>query len=93
MNKVKIENWSIVGKLGDNYQSPENKTVHLYGNVYGHPNHDDGNVVLTTAIMHADGREVITFNTKYFLGKIDEKYKKWYYENYNKDLNEDTPFN
>ncbi len=92
MNNAKLEDWAIVGIIRDPHQPPEQRSGHLFGRVYGHPNHEDGKSVITSVIMHADGREVITLNTKYHLGKAHKAFKKWYYDKYRKTLDEESPF-
>lgn len=68
------------------------KSLCLAGKVYGHPDFEDGHSVITSRVMHADGREVITYNTKYHLGKVSKEYQDWYVQKHNKPLNEDSPF-
>jgi hypothetical protein len=92
MNHARLEDWSVIGLGVDPYKPPEQRTIHLMGKVYGHPRYDDGDDVLTSIIMHTDGREVITLNTKYTLGKAHESYKRWFLKHSGKKLNEDNPF-
>ena len=74
---IRIENWSVNGE--DNpYVPPEQQRVCLYGEVYGHPAFPDGHVVLTSAIVHVEGRKVITRSgSVYTLGTIHPDYLKW----------------
>lgn len=92
MNHAKLENWSVVGFAEDPYKAPEQMLISLMGEIYGHPCHEDGTNVVTSIIMHTDGREVITRNTKYVLGKAHDGYKEWYNNLYGKELNENDPF-
>ena len=92
MNHARIEEWSVVG-YNDPYKAPEQKrTLYLVGNVYGHANHTNGKKVITSPIMHADGRTVFTLNTKYVLGKVNIDYKEWYSKVLGRLLNENDPF-
>lgn len=92
MKEVLLEDWSIIGFPVDAYKSPENKILYLLGIAFGHPDHYDGKMVRTSRIMHADGRDVLTFNTKYHLGKVCKDYKEWYKKTHLKDIDEDDPF-
>jgi len=92
MNHANLEDWSVIGLSVNPYKPPEQKVIHLMGRVYNHPRYEDGEDVLTSMVMHAEGREVITLNTKYLLGKPHESYKDWYYRMSGQELNEDKPF-
>jgi hypothetical protein len=92
MNNARLENWAVIGIGSNPYQSPEQKSIFLMGEVYGHCCYKDGEEVMTSLVMHADGREVITRNTKYLLGKANNNYKKWYNEILGKELDENDPF-
>lgn len=89
---VNIENWCLIGKKEHHYAAPETITVHLAGTVYGHPLYKDGTEVVTSTIMHTDGKEVNTLNRKYVLGSVRPDFKKWYEEKYQKKFNEEAPF-
>lgn len=91
MEEVILEEWSVVYK-GDIYKAPEQRSTCLSGKVYGHSHHKDGKNVVTSSIMHADGRDIFTRNTKYKLGKASQEYKDWYVKNYGKELDENNPF-
>lgn len=87
-----IENWSIVGKFNDPYQPPGTRDSRLAGEVYNHPILKDGSFVVTSMVMHADGKEIITLNTKYILGKVSEQYRRWYDSKHKVSLNENNPY-
>lgn len=90
---IRIENWTVRGKTLDPYKPPEQGMIlFLEGEVFGHPHHQDGHKVVTSAIMHADGRKVMTIHSDYLLGTVSPKYKKWYEEHEGKPFNEDDPF-
>jgi hypothetical protein len=92
MNQARLEEWSVMSKNDGPYKAPEQGSTFLYGKVYDHPHHEDGKFVSTSSIIHADGKEVTTRNTKYTLGKASPLYKEWYSETYGKDVDEDNPF-
>ena len=77
MQKAKLENWSVIGgnKI-DPYTPPEFITHHLVGNVFGHPKFSDNTFIKTSRIRKAEGENIIiTNNTEYTLGEIDQKYE------------------
>lgn len=73
---MRLEHWSIVF-YGDNpYMPPENAPKALHGNVYGHPNHDDGREVTTSPITRIDDGKVHTSSgSVYELGDVDPDYE------------------
>ena len=77
---VKIDNW-FVADANDPYLAPECRTLHLKGQVFGHPNHKDGNNIRTSRIISVKGRKITTLSRTYLLGKIDPGYRKWLKEN------------
>jgi hypothetical protein len=79
---VKIENWSTVNLAGTPFSAPEPVTLYLQGNIYGHPDHDDGNCVTTNYIISVDERIVTTASgTKYLLGEEDPIWLEWLEKN------------
>lgn len=92
MQEARLENWYALYRGGDIYTPPEMKALCVGGQVYGHPDFKEGESIVTSRVMHADGLEVITTNTKYKLGKVDKHYKDWYADKYGKPINEEKPF-
>lgn len=76
MKIANIENWSIKTSDDNLFRAPELKNKRLCGNVYNHPNFEDGKPVHSSSIQDIDlvkGR-VVTRNTVYQLGKVDKDY-------------------
>lgn len=88
MQIANIENWSIQQSNDNPFQAPELKKMRLCGDVYSHPNFEDGSYIATSSVQEIDliKGEVITRNTIYQLGKIQEEYFKYCEENNVKDL-------
>lgn len=92
--QYRIENWCVVGKRESPYHAPEQIVgVRIAGNVFGHPKWEDGHEILTSTVMHVDGRSVYTRNNKYTLGKVFPAYREWYEKNEHKPFNEEDHFN
>ncbi len=74
MQEVRIENWSIVSP--SSFIMPELQSRVLQGKVFGHPRFNDNSPVSTSTIIEIDLEVgfIITRNTKYILGKIDNEY-------------------
>lgn len=72
----KLENWSI-GTNADAYTAPELITPALFGEVYGNPKFEDGELVRVSRVIKVEGRVVTTRNSVYKLGKIDKNYRKY----------------
>lgn len=79
MNEIKLQNWSVTGHPMDSiYTPPEDRTFHLYGTVYNHPDYENGSKVISSAIKSVQGREVTTVSgRKYVLGRVCPKFKRW----------------
>ena len=61
------------------YTAPEAIVPSLQGNVFGHPNHEEGTYVITSHIVAVYGRKVQTWSGPiYELGKVDPKYQEAY---------------
>lgn len=94
----RLENWSLgyVGESEDNtYLAPELAVCNLSGNVYGHPDFDEGEFIHTSRIMKVEGKTVQTRNTLYELGQVCTDYLAWYKANVPDgkfDLESDDPF-
>ncbi len=79
--EILITNWSVGQYPEDGYTSPEQRWQVLRGNVYGHPNHEDGEKIRTSAIILATGTLVQTEKRLYRLGTIEAEYRKWLDDN------------
>ena len=76
--EMRIEGWSLIGSF-DPYQAPELQSVKLLGHVYGHPNHHDGKLVMTSNVTGIVNEDIITSSgSRYALGAIDSEYSKRY---------------
>lgn len=66
MNDIfKLENWGLV---------EENK---LHGQVYNHPNFENGSWVTTSRIVGVKNKIVITYSgSHYDLGKVNDEYER-----------------
>lgn len=76
-NVIKIENWALIFTQPDPYTAPECCPSRLTGNVFGHPDFEDGTFVSTSTILEASGNLVKTKNNTYLLVNPCEKYVKW----------------
>lgn len=91
---VKLENWSLCdSKNYSPYDPPELRRKSLQGNVYGHPQFNDGDHVVTSTVKTVNGRIVSTQTRAYVLGTPSPDYLKWLEENYpdKLPLNADEP--
>ena len=77
MENVRIENWELVYTQNNPYQAPECRQSVLCGQVYGHPDFDDGESIMTSTIMDTNGVYVKTHSHIYILGKVSDKYAEW----------------
>lgn len=77
---MKLENWSVRGDSSP-YIPPEQRTLILRGEVYGHPRFEDGEVIWTSPIVNVDGRIVKTKNSEYELGGVEQDFLRWCSEN------------
>lgn len=67
---VLLRNWGVQGDPDDGYKAPEQLGRRLTGEVYGHPEHRDGERVTTRTVREvseADGRLIRTGSRWYFL--------------------------
>lgn len=80
---VKIRKWSITSGF-------TSATPHLYGNVYGHPNFEDGEVVVSSVVMSIDleRRIIKTYSGRtYHLEDPDPAWLQWLEDNgYEEDI-------
>ena len=75
---MRIEGWSLIGDF-DPYQAPELQSVKLLGHVYGHPNHHDGKLIMTSNVTGIVDDDIIIYSgSRYVLGAIDPEYSKLY---------------
>ena len=85
MTIVTLKNWYLIPGTVDPYTPPEYPPACLAGDAYGHPNHENGNHVHTSALRDTrrvvDGKFYKTNNTTYFLDGMCPKYEKWCKEN------------
>lgn len=62
--KMVLKNWSVFSKPKYGYMPPELQTKYLQGNVYGHPDFEDGRNINTSPIDEimdrGDHKEIIT---------------------------------
>ena len=64
------------------YKAPETMIARLSGEVYGHPNFEDGTRVTTSRIVNTSKRIVKTSSgSTYKLGFISQDYKSWLKDN------------
>ena len=75
---VRLENWSAIRIPLDMYKPADMSPLQVRGLVYGHPNFRDGDDIVTSRLVRAEGRQVWTVNTKYILGEVDPDYLEWY---------------
>ena len=88
----RIENWEVVGKIASAYSSPESATMHLKGEIYGHPKYNEGEIVVTSKIIETDGTFIKTFYHCYQLGYPHPRYEQWYLEKHGHKVNINAPF-
>jgi hypothetical protein len=85
MNKqqapVRIENWCVTPLGRSPYTPPECEAHGLGGNVYGHPDFEDGASVTTTegvSVRVEGDNAIVTTRSgrEYLLGQIDPEYER-----------------
>lgn len=79
----KIDNWSFVNILEDEYKAPEQATVVIIGTVYGDSRAVDGTPIRTSILEKFDikNNRAFTRNTLYDLGSIDPAFEKYMVDN------------
>ncbi|MFH2028296.1 MAG: hypothetical protein ABIJ08_04120 [Nanoarchaeota archaeon] len=78
MQRIKIDNWSVVNT--DFYKPPELRQANLQiqGNVYNHPRFSNGHRVITSIITKAEGNWIQTYSgSEYILGDPNPNYIEW----------------
>lgn len=79
-----LQNWYITepyNKVLDAYTPPELRDKAISGEVYNHPNFEDGTRVLTSTVIRIKGMMAETLNSKYVLGVPEKEYLEWCREN------------
>ena len=77
MIRIKIENWSITSH-DDKYTPPEAQKIRLMGEVYGHPNFEEGHKIVSSHIVSIHGNTIETASgSVYELGTPDEGFVEW----------------
>jgi hypothetical protein len=81
MEAILIENWSVVTR-SEPHIAPEIRDASLNGVVYGHPKFPNGDEIITSQIVEADGRMVRTYSgSLYKLGSPSKMYLDWLQHN------------
>lgn len=85
---MKLENWSKGAVPSSPFQAPELWVPRLAGNVYGHPNFEDGTAVTTSRIVgKRDGKVITGSGSEYELGEVDAEYENLYPDAFNRLMN------
>lgn len=76
---VWLNHWSVTSKRPSNpYQCPDAFGVRvLSGSVVGHPKLEDGDSMVSSALLYMHGQHARTVTRWYFLGKVDPEYEKY----------------
>jgi len=80
MNTPVIENWSFTVTGINEYSAPEQGISRFQGNVYKHPNYENGHPIQSSKILGYDEEtdEFICLSRRYKLGQVDVNYEKLY---------------
>ena len=88
--QVRIKNWAVCTDA-DSYTAPEVVTLHLHGEVYGHPYIPDGEVANTSYIKSCAGRFITTNKRTYELdGPPSDSYME-YLKSINHEYDPENP--
>ena len=91
----RLENWSVGSQNLTPYTAPELSQPRLMGEVYGHPNFDNGERITTSPIEKINGWVITTLSgSVYELGGVSREYEEWYTQAYPEgtaDLHGDNP--
>ena len=72
----RLESWSTDN--GGPYIAPENQWLCLRGNVYNHPEYNDGRHIHTSAIKSVDGNKITTeTGSVYILGEPEKEFVEY----------------
>ncbi len=77
--KAHINNWVVTLDPRKPYDAPENRVEVLGGEVTGHPDHEDGKALVTSAVQSWDpvqGAVITATGTAYVLGDPHPQYEK-----------------
>ena len=77
MQTAKLENWAVVQGKSNPYMAPEAIPRCLRGEVYGHPNFADGEMVTSSSLTFLQNGIGKTQNTRYNLGTPECDYVAW----------------
>jgi hypothetical protein len=87
-------NWSIEQiNTGDiRYQAPELHKIGIQGKIYNHPKFKDNTEILTTYIIHVDGKIITTMSgTKYYIEGPPSKDYQYYCNKHKIVIDENNP--
>jgi len=74
---MRIENWSIMihDSWNQEYQTPELFKSSWLGKIYDHPDHEDGECIITSSIKGFERNCILTASgSKFEIGKINPRY-------------------
>lgn len=74
---VRLENWSVTYHPQDSWRAPECRTMHLCGEVFGHPNYPEGHKITTSNVKAVNGRQITCASRVYVLGQPAAEYVQW----------------
>ncbi len=82
MPEILLDEWSVHPDDADPFISPELRGIVLVGKALGHPKKPDGQRVVTSRVLRADGRKVYTQSgSVYRLNSPSAGYMAWLREN------------
>ena len=82
INIATINNWSVIVSPGSPYNAPEMRGICVCGNIKNNILIEDGHDVLTSTVKKVYHRVIHTVSgSRYRLGTINPKYRKWLREN------------
>jgi hypothetical protein len=83
MKIVTIKKWKVVSL-------PGSSEMFLTGEVYGHPNFEEGCLIVTSSIQGSNKKKAWTKNTMYLLEDVHPDYLQWV-KNNNLNWDEEEP--
>ena len=81
MQTARLENLAVVQGKSNPYMAPEAIPRCLRGEVYGHPDFTDGEMVTSSSLTLLEGGIAKTQNTEYELGFPEGEYAAWCIKN------------